>query len=93
MIAGRLTLAMINGFLMYSILIAGSIGDLASIYDSSVPLSGGLSRQSQHSIGGAIDRTHAALAELRGDAVMRNDLRVIWAASSAAIHRKSSAGR
>jgi subfamily B ATP-binding cassette protein MsbA len=31
-IAGRLTLAMINGFLMYSIMIAGSMGGLAGIY-------------------------------------------------------------
>ena len=43
-IAGRLTLAMINGFLMYSIMIAGSMAGLASIYGQFRAAIGGVRR-------------------------------------------------
>ncbi len=43
-IAGRLTLAMINGFLMYSMIIAASVGGLASIYGQFRGAIGGVRR-------------------------------------------------
>ena len=43
-IAGRLTLAMINGFLMYGILIAGSLGGLAGLYGQFRAAIGGVQR-------------------------------------------------
>src|ERR1017187_2331613 len=43
-IAGRLTLTMINGFLMYSIMIAGSMAGLASIYGQFRAAIGGVRR-------------------------------------------------
>jgi subfamily B ATP-binding cassette protein MsbA len=43
-IAGRLTLAMINGFLMYNIMIAGSLGGLAGFYGQFRGAIGGVQR-------------------------------------------------
>jgi len=43
-IAGRLTLAMINGFVMYSIMIAGSLGALAAFYGQFRGAIGGVER-------------------------------------------------
>src|SRR5579871_63774 len=43
-IAGRLTLAMINGFLMYSMMIAASIGGLAGMYGQFRSAIGGVQR-------------------------------------------------
>ena len=43
-IAGRLTLAMINGFLMYGIMIAGSLGGLAGLYGQFRAAIGGVQR-------------------------------------------------